>query len=140
MINGPLFELQEYFFPALLFLENYQYDKKKHLSPDLSVGAWIKLCEGKKTIWRVSLDVATPKVMDPETFPYSFSVFVTGTIRSRPLPKGEDPLILKRLLYVNGASVLYSAARERLSIFFNARHLPPYTLPTYRFNPEDITE
>lgn len=140
MLKPPLFELQEYCFPALFFLESHQYDKKKHAHPELLVEAWLSLCEGKKTIWRVSLDVSTPKDMDPAAFPYSFSVFVTGTIRSRPLPKGEDPLILKRMLYVNSASVLYSAARERLSLFFNSRHFPPYTLPTYRFDPEDITE
>lgn len=139
MLKPPLFEMQEYCFPALYFLESTQYDKKRHSHPDLLVEARLALCEGKKTIWRISLDVSTPKDMDPATFPYSFSVFATGIIRSRPLPKGEDPLILKRMLYVNGASVLYSAARERLSLFFNARRYPAYTLPTYRFDPDDIT-
>lgn len=140
MIKEPIFQLQEYFFPALFFMENSQYDKKKHAEPELKVAAKILPCKGKKNLWRVLLEVSTPKNMDQTTFPYEFSAFVIGTIKATPMLKGEDPLIVKKLLYVNGVSVLYSAARERLSLFFNVRNFPYYTLPTHRFDPDDITE
>jgi len=64
------------------------------------------------------------------TFPYTFDVVLEGVIEATEPDKLEDP---KRLVVINGAGMLYSAAREQL-LALTSRHLyGALMLPTLNF-------
>lgn len=136
----PIFQLDNYSFSDFLFSANLQFQKEKYQHPDLMVVGNIAQMKTEKDTWGVSVKVETPKDMDNETFPFKFSVTVVAFIKSEPVPPDFDILRAKRLLYVNAASLLYSAIRDRLSLFTASSPIGCYLLPTHRFNPEDIKD
>ena len=136
----PIFQLLGYFFPVFLFRASSDYVRDKHKNYELKVQASIVKTKDEDELWRISVNIATPENMEPETFPYEFSVAISGLIACAPVLKDEDVLKHKKLLYVNAASLLYSAARERLTLFCNSPGISPFFLPTYRFNPDDVKE
>lgn len=76
----------------------------------------------------VRLALAYDPVDDP--FPYRFEVIVEGVFA---LEEGNGMDDCKKLVVINGASVLYSAAREQL-LTLSSRHLyGPMMLPTLNF-------
>lgn len=133
----PIFELKDYFFPVFSCRLNMEYDKKKRKDPQIEVAA--NITNFADNLWGVSLVIKTPGNMDKGTFPYEFFIQVSGVIES-VCPPETDPLTHKRLLYVNGASLLYSTARDRLFLFSDRRLAGLYLLPAYRFDPYDIKE
>lgn len=65
-----------------------------------------------------------------DEFPYSFEVIIEGVFS---LEENSDVTDCKKTVVINGASVLYSAAREQL-ITLSSRHLyGPMLLPTLDF-------
>ncbi len=69
------------------------------------------------------------------TFPYRFDVALAGIIEVTAPDKLDD---CKRLTVINGASMLYSAAREML-LTLTSRHLyGPMLLPTLNFQHLDL--
>ena len=92
--------------------------------------------------WDIILYVGLPEKTDPKTTPYDFGVSVFG-IFTCELPKNVTPgylLKCKRLFYVNASSMLYSAVQDHLLALTALGPYGPITLPTYRFNTEDIKE
>lgn len=136
----PIFQLMGYYFPMFLFSANNDYVPDKHKNYELNVQASITKLKDADDLWGVTVNIATPNNMKPGTFPYEFSVSVSALISCDLATKDEDVLPQKKILYVNAASLLYSAARERLTMFCNVPMVNPYFLPTHRFNPDDIKE
>lgn len=133
----PLFDLKKYFYPLFFYSLNPEYDEEKHQEPELMINA--SITDLSDDSWGISLSIKTPSDNKTrETFPLEFSILVLGVIES-VCPDDCEPLTHKRLVYVNGASLLYSAARERLAMFYG-QHSKPFLLPTYRFDPYDVKE
>lgn len=132
----PIFELKDYFFPVFNYRLNMEYDKNKRKDPQIDVVA--NITNFVDNLWGVSLVIKTPDNMEKETFLYEFYIQISGVIES-VCPPEVAPLAHKRLLYVNGASLLYSTARDRLFLFSD-RLAGRYLLPAYRFDPCDIEE
>jgi len=67
---------------------------------------------------------------EQSVFPYKFDVMLEGVIEVAHLDQLDDA---KRLVVINGASMLYSAAREQI-LALTSRHLyGPLMLPTLNF-------
>lgn len=134
----PLFELKDYFFPTFFYsLNMVEYNEKKRKDPQVVVNAHITNFDDD--LWGVSVSIKTPDDMEKDQFPYEFSIQIYGIIAST-CPQEVNPLVHKRLLYVNGASLLYSTVRDRLFLFSDHHLVKPYMLPTYRFDPYDVKE
>lgn len=138
----PLFTVQQMYYPAFLVLVNSSYDAKKRIEPVLKVTSTLRKIPRKQDLWGVRLEMGTPDDLDPITFPYFFSMTVYGSFRcDMPEKIEKEAYLLKRkLLYVNGSTVLYSAARDRLMLLTGGNPYPPYCLPAHRFNPDDIKD
>jgi hypothetical protein len=137
MNSKPLFEIFKLYYPVSLMLLNSQYTSRQHVEPDLLVIPYIKKVPRKPAFWEMRLDIKTPDDISPNTFPYIFALTVYGYLRCE-FPKEmsrEDILQRRTLLFVNGASVLYSAARDRLLLSTSGFPYPPYCLPSFRFVP-----
>ncbi len=138
----PLFEIRQLFFPVIFVLVNQEYDSKKHFEPELGVFAELRKIPRKKNMWSMNLTVFTPPDMEKYSFPYSFHLMANAVLEHTvPVDMTkEDIKKMKQLLYVNGASVTYSAVRDRLLLLTGNTPYAPYCLPSYRFDPEHYHE
>ena len=136
----PRFSVQEIFYPAVMVLCNHFYNVKSYKAPELSIKASLGKKPRKRELWGVRLDITTPENLDTTTFPYTFAISVYGCFKCDMPPKIEKEAYLqkRRLVYVNGSTILYSAARDRLMLLTGGGPHSSYCLPTYRFDPEDI--
>jgi hypothetical protein len=134
----PLFDIENLFFPITHIVFNSEYKIKRYAEPPLDVAAALKKIP-RHPNWRISLRISTPEGMDNETFPYEFFLSVSAIlIRSQQEEMDKEQIKkMRRLLYVNGASVLYSAARDRLLLLTGDISYPKYCLSSYRFNPDE---
>ncbi|GHS85525.1 hypothetical protein AGMMS49957_01730 [Synergistales bacterium] len=132
----PLFTVEQIYYPALMVLMNQSYNAKQYLNPELSITSKLGKIPHKRNFWGIRLDIKTPDDLDSTTFPYTFAVSIYGRFQcDMPEPIEKETYLKKRkLIYVNGSTMLYSAARDRLLLLTNAS----YCLPAYRFNPDDI--
>ena len=138
----PLFEVRKLVFPITFVLANQEYDPKKHIEPDLDVFAKLRKIPRKRNLWELNLTVFTPSDMDKSLFPYSFHLMASAVLE-HIVPDDmtkADIIEMKKLLYVNGASVTYSAVRDRLLLLTGNTPYLPYCLPSYRFNPDHYDE
>jgi preprotein translocase subunit SecB len=135
----PLFDIKDLFFPITHIVFNGGYTPKLRIEPELEVQAELRKIPRRKNTWELNLHIKTPSEMDNSTFPYEFFLSVTALLIHARQDGLTRPQIkyMKKLLYVNGASVLYSAARDRLLLLTGSASIQPYCLPSYRFNPED---
>lgn len=133
----PLFDLKGYFFPSFFCQSIPEYKKKKHEEPKLLIET--DLTEIRDGLWYLMLLIETPDEMPVGSFPYDFRIHTYGLIETDNEILESDPVLHIKLLYVNGASLLYSAARERLALFCSSPLVDyTYFLPTYRFDPADV--
>ena len=138
----PIFEVLSLYYPVSMVLLNSQYNTKQYKDPQLIVNPFIRKIPRKLDLWEVRVDIKTPEDMPPETFPYAYALTVYGCLKCVfPKEISKDEILQrKKLLFVNGASVLYSAARDRLLILTSGFPYPPYCLPSFRFDPASVHE
>ena len=88
-------------------------------------------------LWRVALDIRH-KETDGETPRYRFRLRSVGFFRymaeERPEPE------IARLIAVNGASILYSSAREYLLLLTSRAPWGQLSLPTMSFSDVTLSE
>ena len=70
----------------------------------------VKQNKEEKDLWQLILDL-NPEIVTGEYMPYNFELQVVGFFRVGPSVKLDEA---GHLVYCNGASMLYSAAREFL--------------------------
>jgi hypothetical protein len=124
-----------------MVLLNSVYDGKQRKEPKLNIVSKLGKIPRKRKLFGVRLDINTPDGIDPTTFPYVFAISVYGCFQCDDIPdkiEKEAFLLKRKLVYVNGSTILYSAARDRLMLLTGGTPYPSYCLPTYRFDPEDI--
>jgi len=81
-------------------------------------------------VWRVSLDIRD-KVIDDEASRYRFRLRVIGFFRWSTERQPEDQVA--QIVAVNGASILYSSAREYLLMITSRAPWGQLSLPTMSF-------
>lgn len=136
----PAFSLDTFYYPVFMVLYNDSYKLKNHVEPTLAVNSKIAKVPRKRGLFGLRLAIKTPDDMDMASFPYTIAISIYGRFLcnvSEEIDK-ETYLFMRRTVYVNGSSILYSAARDRLMLFTGGYPSQPYCLPTHRFDPNDI--
>ena len=87
-------------------------------------------------VWRVSLDIRD-KVIDDEASRYRFRLRVIGFFRWSTERQPEDQVA--QIVAVNGASILYSSAREYLLMITSRAPWGQLSLPTMSFADVTVT-
>lgn len=127
--------LIEYFATDLLLATNHSFHPEKPLQfeeKDLVVNVSTRHNEkapkdGNR--WQVSLEVRHQP--GPETnFPYSYRTVLVGQFGVASSVKAEDE---KRMVTIQGASMLYSMTREIVRALTGRGPYRPVILPTYSF-------
>lgn len=83
--------------------------------------------------WRVDLDIEVRGEEGQPSPPYSVSISVSGLVR---ITSEMEPKTARRLAFVNGLSMLYSAARETVLLLTGRFPAGPYVLPSLTFADE----
>jgi len=137
-----LFHLRRYFVIQSSFKANREFDCNRLEEIGLDVDATMYQSKKQKNVWNITITIKTKDGTNPETCPYLFEVTHFGVfICPQYLKMSKDEKeAFRKLLYVNGCSVLYGAAREFIRSMTASGPYPPYILPTYRFDPEKAEE
>lgn len=140
-MNAP-FELIRYFYPSSFMAANKEFKPESFVMPGIEVKSNMMQNAETPDRWDLSLYIETQDNTDRASAPYDFGISIFGTFLC-VFPEdssAEDLLQFKRLFYVNASSMLYSAARDHLLTLTALGPYGPFVLPTYRFDPNEITE
>ncbi len=133
------FDLVGYFYTSSFVMASKDFAEDRFQNPDLDVKTSMHQDPEDPTLWTVGLYVGLPEKTDLTTVPYDFGISVVGSFllpEMDDLPE-ESLLPLKKILYVNGSSILYSAVRDHIRTITATGPYPPFVIPTYRFDPEN---
>lgn len=138
----PPIHLVNFFITSSSFEANGEYKPDLPIGLDLNVESALKQDEEHPERWYVSLSVESKKADDPKSTPYTCRVTVFGMFFCAPDESHtvEERLKMKRMIYVNGSSILYSSVRDHIRTFTGTGPYRGLILPTHRFNPKDILE
>jgi len=108
---------------------------------DLRVEANISSHPKQEGTWLASMQIST-REEDIKNAKLPYVIFLQSFAILEPCSNAGaiDPENLKELLYVNGATMMYTSAREYLRIISAPGPYGPIILPTWRFSPEDIKQ
>ena len=85
---------------------------------------------GEPNLWRAELGITVRPADDKMPLPYEIAITIAGIFR---VVVEMDPAAARRLAYVNGMSILYSAARETVLLLTGRFPAGPFVLPTLSF-------
>jgi len=125
-------ELTNYFVSDLQFTANHCFDPEKPSNvavDDLQVTNQATPKEGDPRNWQITLRIALNVPAD-HNVPYSFLVEMIGFIQVADSVKEEN---IGRLVRINGASLIFSAAREIVRAVTSRGPFKPLLLPTVTF-------
>ncbi len=140
-MNAP-FELIRYFYTSSFMAANKEFEPESYVIPDVEVTSNMIQAPDATDRWNIALYVGLSENSDRKKAPYDFGLSIFGLFACA-FPEdatAQDLLKFKRLFYVNASSMLYSAIRDHLLSMTALGPYGPFTLPTHRFNPEDIPE
>ncbi|WP_198470417.1 protein-export chaperone SecB [Acetomicrobium sp. S15 = DSM 107314] len=119
---------------------NPEFSPENFEVPDIDVKVSMLPVGDDKKKWHLYLSLDVREGADPKTYPYFFNMIMFGIFYAPVYPAIESEETRKefhKILYVNGSSILYSAAREHIRTFTATGPYRPFILPTTQFLPED---
>jgi preprotein translocase subunit SecB len=125
-------ELTNYFVSDLQFTANHCFDAQKPSNvtvEDLQVTNQATPKADELRNWQITLRIALNVPAD-RNVPYSFLVEMIGFIHVADSVKEES---IERLVRINGASMIFSAAREIVRAVTSRGPFQPLLLPTVTF-------
>ena len=128
-MNTP-FQLKEYFFPVVQVVAGPPVEEKVVESAEstkFNIGVHINKHIEEKTLFQLSVDIKSIN-HEEKWYPYKIHMTVIGIFQ---VDINKDDY--EKLLYINGSSILYSAAREFLITITCRGPWAPVNLPTYSF-------
>lgn len=131
---GPI-SLDHYFVTELSVVARKSYDQEKKIEArpeefEAKCDILKISTEDDKDLWQLTLEVAQQP--SPESnFPYEFKVFIVGFVEC--LLKQEDEEERKRVVKINGASMLYGIVREIVRANTSRGPFEPIMIPTVSF-------
>lgn len=131
MSQTPL-RLETYFFPKVQIEANPDYspkDEPEEQNVQLSVNVGLLGSEQEPTRFQLTLDIEKISVK-VGSLPYQILLEAVAFISVDPTIKHPD---IKRLVQINGASMLYSAARELILMVTGRGPWGSFQLPTVNF-------
>jgi len=128
MIARAPLELKKYFFPLVHVAADPEYEPEKgndkvHFDVNTSITR-----DEKNDLFQITLEILAEPENEDCRIPYSIQL--TGVGLFTVSKKWKEP---ERLLRINGASIIYSAAREFLITVTSRGPWPPVILPTISF-------
>lgn len=134
MIQPP-FEVENYFFPHIEVSADANFDSKAPLIPPaFDVKASVTKDE-QSGVYQVALEIRLEPESDEKRQPYSLKLIGIGLFRF--VKSVPDP---EKLLRINGASIIYSAAREFVLTVTARGPWGAIMLPTCSFHEETKKE
>ena len=128
-------ELRHYFITDLSLSANPKHDPKESVrldADDLTVESGHSLVEGEDKLWQIRLNLRQDDVPG-SNMPYSFTLHMIGYVAvSESVPEESR----EHFIAVNGAAVLYGAAREGLRGAMSQGPYKPVLLPSVNFAAE----
>ena len=122
-MNTPI-KIDEYFFPVVQVVADPSAEDKEQ---ELDYKIEVSLSHDKeKKFYQVAIEITS--IQDDKAQQYAINVVVIGIFRVDKRFKD-----IKKMLYINGASMLYSAAREFLITITSRGPWGAVTLPTHSF-------
>ncbi|MDD2388987.1 MAG: protein-export chaperone SecB [Desulfobacterales bacterium] len=132
MLTAPPLELKKYFFPYVKIVADVEYEpSEKEITPNFEVKTSVEHSETNH-IYQVGLEIIAEPEDEKSKIPYSIRLVVVGLFTVNE--KFPDP---NKLLKINGASMLYSAAREFVITVTSRGPWPHVVIPTVSFLPQD---
>lgn len=134
MNSSPL-QLRHYFFVESVCKAKSDYPfeaiEPTHSLPADAVLTSVDLLQNNddQSMFQVNLDIESIHEEAP-SLPYEFKLLIIGFFQ---VAKDFEPSNIEHLVRVNGASVLYSAAREYLMMVTSRGPFGPVMLPTINF-------
>lgn len=127
--------LEHYFFTRIHSEANPEFvtsERDESQRPDVDVGAKIDVFKHEADPHRYQLTLTVDKVVGTEgAMPYKLDIQVVGLFVTDPEFKHDN---IDRLVHVNGASMLYTAAREFVLMITGRGPWGPFQLPTVNFH------
>lgn len=128
MIAKVPLELKQYFFPFVHVAADPQYEPEKgkdkaHFDVKTAV-----IKDEKNDLYQVTVEITDEPENENSRIPYSVKLIGVGLFSVTP--KWQEP---EKLLRINGASIIYSAAREFLITITSRGPWPPVILPAISF-------
>ncbi len=127
MMNTPL-RLDSYFFPVVQVVANpnYRDSEKQQEQPFKIVPSVVK--NGENGLYQVSVEISLLQEEEKSPVPYSIHLVAFGFFAVQPdWPEPE------KLLFINGSTILYAAAREFLITISSRGPWSAVTLPMVSF-------
>ncbi len=93
--------------------------------------------EQDEHLWKVDLQIRVKRKRDRTPPPYRVEVDMSGVFEARQ--DSQDPLQYARAIGVNGASILYSAAREHVYLLTSRARWGGFQLPVVSFADLKVT-
>ena len=126
-MKSPL-EIVSYFFPAVTVAADPEFNSEKdNEAPDLKVKVSVEHVEENNT-HQVALDISLGPASEDKMQPYSINLIAIGIFHVDP--DFPDP---EKLLRLNGAAILYGAAREFIITVTSRGPWGQVTIPSISF-------
>lgn len=133
MITEAPLELKKYFFPLVHVAADPEYEPGNGQDKvNFDVRTSVTRAD-KNDIYQVAVEIIAEPEDEDHRIPYSIHLIGIGLFSVSE--KWDDP---ERLLNINGASMIYSAAREFLITVTARGPWNPVILPTISFRSDDI--
>lgn len=130
MITAPPLELKKYFFPYVQVAADAEYESsEKEIKPNFEVRTSVEQ-DPTSHIYQVVLEIMAEPKDEKSKIPYSIHLIAVGLFAVNE--KFSDT---EKLLKINGASMLYSAAREFIITVTSRGPWPHVVIPTVSFLP-----
>ena len=128
MIAKAPIDLKSYFFPYVQVAADPEFNfDRPEIHPDIQVKRTVEPDENNG-LYQVTLNITVMPGDEHEKIPYSIEWVAVGLFS---VAEGtEEPV---RMLEINGASILYSAAREFVITITSRGPWPQFALPTASF-------
>jgi len=131
-MTAPPLRLKHYFFPEISVTANANFhyeDFKNGVEFTVQTKVALAASEKKPDVYQLALELKL-EALDERPLPYDVSLSVVGFFA---VDNGVDPGRRDELVRINGASMLYSAAREFLLTVTGRGPWQPLMLPTVSF-------
>jgi len=131
MMNPPL-TVKNYFFPFVQVAADAEFDSSEGV-PEIAFETKVAVEKAPDNdTYQVMLEITAFPENEKKKIPYSIHLIAVGLFSVSK--EWEDP---EKLLKINGASILYSSAREFIITITSRGPWPPVLLPTISFIPAE---
>jgi preprotein translocase subunit SecB len=127
---NPSLTVKEYFFPFVQVAADAEFDSSNGV-PEIAFETKVVVEKAPDNdTYQVMLEITAFPENEQKKIPYSIHLVAVGLFSVSK--EWEDP---EKLLKINGASILYSSAREFIITITSRGPWPPVLLPTVSFIP-----